>query len=645
MAEETTDSPNTNRFSLKNLYYRNVTPTDLPKIVSMEQSSYPPDESASKSKLQYRQHHAAPYFRAAIFLSELENDGDSSLSNDALIPPTSTAPVPDATITTSTAANSSNDNDDFSRRKLINSNSLNGLGELIGYITATRCHSFTEQSMSIHDPNGSMLAIHSVVVSPKFRNRGVGTAMLRNYMETLSKMKLKAGITKIILMSKAENLTFYIKVGFKVTKKSPIVHGKEPWYECEYDLRQNGSNERKLPCWIVDSFALIPLSNKSSSKGSKRRAQAQPDNSTGSGGSDHSSSSNISSSKGGSGNPAAVVLLPKIIQKGGLFDPEDDANISWMKTVANEFQLSETAFIWEHNPLLDESAADTSEERYKSLDERDTSAHYCIRFYTRDGSEVALCGHATLAASSIVFQQLLSGGRKGDMSVTFHTKDNILLRAKPSSNSMLSTSTNMYRKIVMDFPWKEVVPVTKASKDWSEVAALIRDAFFPSKDCDEVEQNYVEYIGVDDGGDDLFVELTAEAFASVPRNIRDIDLKAMMNWDGYKRGVIVCCEAGNGIEPELVKFQNLHSIDFMSRFFGPKVGIEEDPVTGSAHCILAPYFGNKLEKDNVVGFQMSQRGGIVDCTLKMTVINGVAPRKAISICGIALTTMSGSLHI
>jgi predicted PhzF superfamily epimerase YddE/YHI9 len=51
--------------------------------------------------------------------------------------------------------------------------------------------------------------------------------------------------------------------------------------------------------------------------------------------------------------------------------------------------------------------------------------------------------------------------------------------------------------------------------------------------------------------------------------------------------------------------------DFVSRFFAPAVGIDEDPVTGSAHCTLAPYWAAKLGRDRLVGFQASRRGGVV----------------------------------
>lgn len=67
-----------------------------------------------------------------------------------------------------------------------------------------------------------------------------------------------------------------------------------------------------------------------------------------------------------------------------------------------------------------------------------------------------------------------------------------------------------------------------------------------------------------------------------------------------------------------------------------KAGINEDPVTGSAHCVLGPYFALKLGKDSVVGKQMSARGGFVECT----VLDG-----SVQLTGTAITAMSGVLWI
>ncbi len=98
---------------------------------------------------------------------------------------------------------------------------------------------------------------------------------------------------------------------------------------------------------------------------------------------------------------------------------------------------------------------------------------------------------------------------------------------------------------------------------------------------------------------DLFVELAdaAELRALAP------DMGALARLGG--RGVIVTAraEAGSGL-------------DFISRFFGPACGVPEDPVTGSAHCALAPHWHERLGKDTMLGYQASQRGGQVRVTVR-----------------------------
>ena len=97
--------------------------------------------------------------------------------------------------------------------------------------------------------------------------------------------------------------------------------------------------------------------------------------------------------------------------------------------------------------------------------------------------------------------------------------------------------------------------------------------------------------------------------------------------------MIVCCQDDEG------KSNQHETADFISRFFGPKVGINEDPVTGSAHCILGPYFAKKLKKQMVVGYQRSQRGGIVllECHIR--------EEETVSLVGTTISAMSGNLYM
>lgn len=87
------------------------------------------------------------------------------------------------------------------------------------------------------------------------------------------------------------------------------------------------------------------------------------------------------------------------------------------------------------------------------------------------------------------------------------------------------------------------------------------------------------------------------------------------------RGVCVTCAGGSGV-------------DFRSRFFAPRAGLAEDPVTGSAHCMLAVHWAGVLGKEEVVGFQASQRGGVVRCRL----VKG-----RVKLSGPAVTTLEGRI--
>lgn len=88
------------------------------------------------------------------------------------------------------------------------------------------------------------------------------------------------------------------------------------------------------------------------------------------------------------------------------------------------------------------------------------------------------------------------------------------------------------------------------------------------------------------------------------------------------RGVIVTAQAAE--------------YDFISRFFAPAVGIDEDPVTGSAHCCLCPFWAEKLDKHNLVGYQASARGGVVAVTLS---------GNRVTLAGSAVTTLRGELLV
>lgn len=184
---------------------------------------------------------------------------------------------------------------------------------------------------------------------------------------------------------------------------------------------------------------------------------------------------------------------------------------------------------------------------------------YEIRWFT-PVAEVALCGHATLASAFVLFT-CLAWPRE---SVRFRTR---------RSGSLVVTRRG--DELEMDFPAR---PARAAPAPRGLVAAL---GAAPQEVLASVE--------------DLLVVLEAEERV---RNLAP-DLAELARVEG--RGVIV---TARGAE---------RGCDFVSRYFAPRVGIPEDPVTGSAHCVLVPYWARVLGKRDLRAVQVSQRGGELFC--------------------------------
>ena len=181
--------------------------------------------------------------------------------------------------------------------------------------------------------------------------------------------------------------------------------------------------------------------------------------------------------------------------------------------------------------------------------------HFQLRWFT-PVSEVDLCGHATLATAHVIFEAL----GYAEPVITFETRSGELFVEKKGN------------RLQMDFP-----------------------ACAPTA-C-EAPEALVEGLGVHPievlAADDYLAVLDSEAaiHALKPNHglLGQLDL----------RGVIVTAPGNQA--------------DFVSRFFAPKLGIPEDPVTGSAHCVLAPYWAGKLGKRILSARQVSKRGGDIEC--------------------------------
>lgn len=186
---------------------------------------------------------------------------------------------------------------------------------------------------------------------------------------------------------------------------------------------------------------------------------------------------------------------------------------------------------------------------------------YGLRWFT-PAVEVNLCGHATLASAHALWA---AGYLAAGEAARFHTRSGLLTCTQGADGW-----------ITMDFPARQAEAA-------SAPAGLIEALGLPAAAVRFVGRNV----------DDYLVEVdTAQQVVELTPNFG-------LLYGVKTRGVIVTSRAD---QPD---------IDIISRFFAPGSGIDEDPVTGSAHCCLADYWAPKLNKSELVAFQASARGGIL----------------------------------
>jgi PhzF family phenazine biosynthesis protein len=219
------------------------------------------------------------------------------------------------------------------------------------------------------------------------------------------------------------------------------------------------------------------------------------------------------------------------------------------------------------------------------------NGEFGLRWFTPE-VEVDLCGHATLASAHVLWE---SGVLPATSAARFQTRSGILTAALESG------------LIELDFPVQEVEPVLPPA-GLLGVLGMGKPA-----------------LGVFRAADDWLVEVERAAIEELKP---DFILLRKDSLENGVRGVIVTSEAS----PE----ERVRGIDFVSRFFGPAVGVDEDPVTGSAHTKLAPFWSGRLGKREMWGYQASARGGMVRVRLR---------DKRVLLGGQAFTTLRGTLLI
>lgn len=220
------------------------------------------------------------------------------------------------------------------------------------------------------------------------------------------------------------------------------------------------------------------------------------------------------------GNPAAVCALDEWPTDGLL------------QNIASENNLSETAFF---------------------VKEKEG---FHIRWFT-PVMEVSLCGHATLAASAVIFRKL---GYKGEQ-INFNSRSGILKVRRDAD------------RYILDFP-SDPPKETKKVKEILEAMELEPAEWYKGNE------------------DYLLVYKSEGEVSSLKPNFEK--LKAVT-----ERGVIATAQGSQ--------------TDFVSRFFAPAAGINEDPVTGSSHTTLTPYWSKRLNKTKLTAMQLSKRGGNLSC--------------------------------
>ncbi|RHY26424.1 hypothetical protein DYB32_007623 [Aphanomyces invadans] len=324
-------------------------------------------------------------------------------------------------------------------------------GHLVGFVNGTLAprRELEDETMSRHDPNGRYLCIHSVVMDAAYRRQGLASAMLKAYVDRI--VADQPHVEAILLLCKPYLVQFYVQAGFQVTRLSPVVHGKDAWLECVLDC----VSARQLKIIQVDAFTSVHYE----------------------------------------GNPAAIVPMT-----AKQFDAATDA---WMQVVAQENNLSETAYV------APTSNPSTYRLRWFTPGQCSSRAsRSCSCSVSSSGiwrilaMEVNLCGHGTLATAKVLFE----------------------------------------------------------------------DGYVSKSSTLDFETRYVL----------LLCLVLCQRARSLPRS----------------RGLMVTTKGGDA-----------SGVDYVNRYFDPRAGVNEDPVTGSAHCVLAPYWAAILSKSSLVARQVSHRPG------------------------------------
>ncbi|XP_021760161.1 uncharacterized protein LOC110724988 [Chenopodium quinoa] len=276
------------------------------------------------------------------------------------------------------------------------------------------------------------------------------------------------------------------------------------------------------------------------------------------------------------GNPAAVCLL------------EEERESEWLQSIAAEFNISETSY------LIPLPVSDSPHPRFY------------LRWFT-PVTEVELCGHATLAAAHFCF----TSGLVKENTVEFSTLSGILTAQKviesKESASLMCDKGEVEQQFLIELNFPAIATSECNLNETSSISKVLS----PASVIDMKKT----------ASDDLFVVLpSAKTVADT-----QVDFEEIKKFPG--RGLIICAAAPSE-----------SGFDFVSRFFCPKFGIDEDPVCGSAHCALAYYWSKKTGKSDFTAYAASSRSGVVKLHID-------EQKNRVKLRGNAVTVMEGSVVV
>lgn len=209
----------------------------------------------------------------------------------------------------------------------------------------------------------------------------------------------------------------------------------------------------------------------------------------------------------------------------------------------------------------------------------ESANHFEIRWFTPT-CEIDLCGHATLAAAHIIYTELDYNNK----SLVFQSKSGELIVSKKNDWYTLNFPSEEIKEIGIPQNLEKALnsKVLKTYRGKWKLVVLLKN----EEEISKLEPNF--------------------------------SLLASLDFNG-----VIVTSKGN-------------SVDFVSRFFAPKIGINEDPVTGSAHTLLIPYWSKQLHKKELKAIQVSKRKGILNCTYL---------KNRVEMSGQAITYLKGTLTL